>query len=119
MASTLDGQGSQPYFRAAADSCVFRPFRSRLRHREVRSTPYDRADTKTSLSCSRFAPRMRFTRRRLIAGFTTMAAAAGGLAGVRAAQARYYDGPLSDHFDGMRFVDPHGMAPKSIPDLVR
>jgi L-ascorbate metabolism protein UlaG (beta-lactamase superfamily) len=62
---------------------------------------------------------MRFTRRRLIAGLTTMAAAAGGLAGVRAAQARYYEGPVTDHFDGMRFVDPHGMPPKSIGDLMR
>ena len=48
-----------------------------------------------------------------------MAAAAGGLAGVRAAQTRYYDGGISDHFDGIRFIDPHGMPPKSIPDLVR
>jgi L-ascorbate metabolism protein UlaG (beta-lactamase superfamily) len=62
---------------------------------------------------------MRFTRRRLITGLTAMAAAAGGLATARAAQARYYVGPLSDHFDGIRFVDPHGMAPKGVPDLVR
>jgi L-ascorbate metabolism protein UlaG (beta-lactamase superfamily) len=48
-----------------------------------------------------------------------MAAAAGGLASVRAAQARYYDGVPSDHFDGIRFIDPHGMAPKSIADLLR
>jgi len=62
---------------------------------------------------------MRFSRRRLITGLTTMAAAAGGLATVRAAQARYYDGAISDHFDGIRFVDPQGMAPKSVPDLLR
>jgi L-ascorbate metabolism protein UlaG (beta-lactamase superfamily) len=62
---------------------------------------------------------MRFTRRRLITGLSAMAAAAGGLASVRAAQARYYEGALSDHFDGIRFVDPHGMAPKSIADLLR
>jgi len=62
---------------------------------------------------------MRFSRRRLVTGLATMAAAAGGLATVRAAQARYYEGALSDHFDGIRFVDPQGVAPKSIPDLVR
>src|SRR5690349_11563495 len=61
---------------------------------------------------------MKFTRRRLIAGLSTMAAAA-GFAGGRAAHARYYDGPLSDHFDGLRFSDPRGMAPKSVPELVR
>src|SRR5262249_9950399 len=62
---------------------------------------------------------MRFTRRRLVTGLTAVAAAAGGLAGVRAAQARYYAGDLSDHFDGLRFIDPHGVPPKGFPDLVR
>jgi L-ascorbate metabolism protein UlaG (beta-lactamase superfamily) len=62
---------------------------------------------------------MRFSRRRIITGLTTVAAAASGLATVRAAQARYYDGVVSDHFDGIRFVDPHGMAPKGAPDLIR
>jgi L-ascorbate metabolism protein UlaG (beta-lactamase superfamily) len=62
---------------------------------------------------------MRFTRRRLITGISAVAAAAGGLATMRAAQARYYEGVVSDHFDGFRFVDPHGMAPKSVPDLLR
>src|SRR5712691_6639199 len=62
---------------------------------------------------------MRFTRRRLITGISAVAAAAGGLATMRAAQARYYEGVVSDHFDGFRFVDPHGMAPKSVADLLR
>jgi L-ascorbate metabolism protein UlaG (beta-lactamase superfamily) len=62
---------------------------------------------------------MRFTRRRVITGLSAITAAAGGLAAARAAQARYYDGPVSDHFDGTRFVDPHGMPPKSIADLLR
>jgi L-ascorbate metabolism protein UlaG (beta-lactamase superfamily) len=62
---------------------------------------------------------MRFSRRRLITGVSALAAVAGGLAGMRAAQARYYVGSVSDHFDGVHFVDPHGMAPKSLPDLVR
>jgi L-ascorbate metabolism protein UlaG (beta-lactamase superfamily) len=62
---------------------------------------------------------MRFTRRKLMTGVGAFAAAAGGLATMRAAQARYYEGAISDHFNGVRFVDPHGMAPKSLPDLVR
>jgi glyoxylase-like metal-dependent hydrolase (beta-lactamase superfamily II) len=62
---------------------------------------------------------MRFTRRKLITGVGAFAAAAGGLATMRAAQARYYDGAITDHFNGVRFVDPHGMPPKSLPDLMR
>jgi L-ascorbate metabolism protein UlaG (beta-lactamase superfamily) len=62
---------------------------------------------------------MRFSRRRIITGLSAMATAAGGLATGRAAQARYYDGAVSDHFDGLRFKDPHGMPPKSLPDLLR
>src|ERR1700748_1927758 len=32
---------------------------------------------------------------------------------------RYYDGPVSDHFDGEIFFDPHGMRPKRFRDLLR
>jgi L-ascorbate metabolism protein UlaG (beta-lactamase superfamily) len=32
---------------------------------------------------------------------------------------RYYDGPPSDHFNGERFFDPHGVPPKSFADLLR
>jgi L-ascorbate metabolism protein UlaG (beta-lactamase superfamily) len=32
---------------------------------------------------------------------------------------RYYTGPVSDHFDGARFFDPHGASPKSRRDLLR
>jgi L-ascorbate metabolism protein UlaG (beta-lactamase superfamily) len=32
---------------------------------------------------------------------------------------RYYAGPVSDHFDGMRFFDPRGAPPKSRRDLLR
>nr|WP_245431167.1 MBL fold metallo-hydrolase [Rhodoplanes roseus] len=41
------------------------------------------------------------------------------LIGARARAARYYDGPVSDHFDGTYFRDPHGAAPKSFTDLAR
>ena len=59
-----------------------------------------------------------FTRRRLFAGFATFGAVA-GLLGLRSAAARYYDGPVSDHFDGTRFFDPHGSPPKSLAMLLR
>jgi len=32
---------------------------------------------------------------------------------------RYYDGPVSDHFDGQRFFNPQGVPPKSRRDLLR
>jgi len=32
---------------------------------------------------------------------------------------RYYNGPVSDHFDGERFFDLHGAAPKGRRDLLR
>jgi L-ascorbate metabolism protein UlaG (beta-lactamase superfamily) len=54
--------------------------------------------------------------------FTALAAvAAAGLGGIglRASDARYYDGPLSDHFDGERFFDTHGSPPKPPGDLWR
>src|SRR6516164_7709841 len=31
----------------------------------------------------------------------------------------YYKGPASDHFDGVRFFDPHGPPPRSRRDLLR
>jgi hypothetical protein len=63
---------------------------------------------------------MKLTRRRLFAGLAAVAAAAGGAGfALRSAQARYYDGPVSDHFDGTRFFDPHGAPPKSFLDLAR
>jgi L-ascorbate metabolism protein UlaG (beta-lactamase superfamily) len=63
---------------------------------------------------------MGISRRRLFAGLTAVAAAAGGAGfALRSAQARYYDGPVSDHFDGTRFFDPHGAPLKSFVDLAR
>jgi L-ascorbate metabolism protein UlaG (beta-lactamase superfamily) len=34
-------------------------------------------------------------------------------------RSRYYNGPLSDHFDGLRFFDPFGAPPRSRTDLLR
>jgi L-ascorbate metabolism protein UlaG (beta-lactamase superfamily) len=36
-----------------------------------------------------------------------------------AQRSRYYDGPVSDHFDGVRFFDPAGTPPRSRADLLR
>lgn len=55
-----------------------------------------------------------FTRRRVFTGFASLGAIA-GVFGLRSASARYYDGPLSDHFDGERFFDTNGVPAKSVP----
>lgn len=60
-----------------------------------------------------------FTRRSLLSGLAATLAGAGGLLYGRSAYARYYDGPVSDHFDGMRFFDPNGRPPKRFTDLLR
>jgi len=54
------------------------------------------------------------TRRRLLAGVASIGAIA-GVFGLRSATARYYDGPVSDHFDGTHFFDLNGVPAKSVP----
>jgi L-ascorbate metabolism protein UlaG (beta-lactamase superfamily) len=62
---------------------------------------------------------VKLTRRRVLAALTALSAAAiGGIVG-RGAITRYYAGPVSDHFDGTRFFDPHGVEPKRLTDLLR
>ena len=61
---------------------------------------------------------MKISRRRMFLGFAGLAALGGKLTG-RSAASRYYDGPVSDHFDGMRFFDPHGSPPKKLSELLR
>ncbi len=62
---------------------------------------------------------MKITRRRLFGGLAGLTALAGTGWGAQSANARYYQGPVSDHFDGVRFFDPHGMPPKSFADVLR
>lgn len=62
---------------------------------------------------------MPLSRRRLLWTAAALAAAGLGGLGLRVAQARYYDGPVSDHFDGVRFFDRHGAPPKRLSDLAR
>ena len=51
-------------------------------------------------------------------GLGGIAAAVGGIAWGRARNP-YYSGPVSDHFDGLRFFVPNGEAPKGFVDLIR
>src|SRR5258706_2023326 len=59
------------------------------------------------------------SRRRIVAALGAFSAA--GLLALtgRNAMARYYDGPVSDHFDGTRFFDVNGAQPNSLADLIR
>src|SRR4051812_45946715 len=59
-----------------------------------------------------------FTRRRFLSGVAAIGAVA-GVFGLRAATARYYDGPVSDHFDGTRFFDVNGSPPRTLADQWR
>ncbi|HWM48136.1 MAG TPA: MBL fold metallo-hydrolase [Xanthobacteraceae bacterium] len=60
-----------------------------------------------------------FSRRRLFAGLGALGAA-GGLGFYQSGPHRYYDGPVSEHFDGVRFLDRrHGMPPKSTGEVLR
>jgi L-ascorbate metabolism protein UlaG (beta-lactamase superfamily) len=50
----------------------------------------------------------------------TIAAVTGGLtARSTMAANRYYQGPISDHFDGTRFFNPGGVEPNGFADLLR
>jgi L-ascorbate metabolism protein UlaG (beta-lactamase superfamily) len=62
---------------------------------------------------------MPVSRRRLFAALGALPVIAAGGVVARSAIGRYYDGPVSDHFDGVRFTDPHGVAPKNFRDLAR
>ena len=47
-----------------------------------------------------------------------MAAAAPGAYTWQQSQMQYYDGPVSNHFDGTRFFDPHSSPPNGLPRLM-
>jgi L-ascorbate metabolism protein UlaG (beta-lactamase superfamily) len=61
---------------------------------------------------------MKVTRRRLL-GFFAGAIAAIGVPSVWTYRMKTYAGPVSDHFDGMRFFDPDGVPPKSLHEVLR
>ena len=61
---------------------------------------------------------MPITRRRLFG----LLAGAGALVGVPSlwmSRMKTYDGPVSDHFNGLHFFDPDGSPPKSLREVLR
>jgi L-ascorbate metabolism protein UlaG (beta-lactamase superfamily) len=60
---------------------------------------------------------MRYYSSYLAAALLAGAAAATGV-GMRVARRVYYNGPVSDHFDGKRFFDQHSAPAKRLTDLV-
>ncbi|MCA1454866.1 MBL fold metallo-hydrolase [Bradyrhizobium sp. BRP22] len=61
---------------------------------------------------------MPITRRRIF-GLLAGAAAAIGVPSVWITRMKTYDGPASDHFDGLHFFDPNGAPPKSLGEVLR
>jgi len=61
----------------------------------------------------------RFSRRRLLALLASVPVIGGAGGAVAFNRQAYYSGPVSDHFDGTRFFDPHGSPPKPFTDLLR
>ncbi len=62
---------------------------------------------------------MPLTRRHLFTGLGALGVTT-GIGVERTMPFRYYDGPVSGHFDGARFLDAeHGSAPKSLPQLLQ
>src|SRR5258705_2439026 len=61
---------------------------------------------------------MSITRRRVL-GVLAGAAAVIGVPSVWIYRIKTYSGPVSDHFDGTRFLDPDGSPPKSIGEVLR
>lgn len=61
---------------------------------------------------------MLLSRRRVIAGTAAMAVAAPSAYTWQQSEMRYYDGPVSDHFDGTRFFDPHSSPPNGLHRLL-
>jgi L-ascorbate metabolism protein UlaG (beta-lactamase superfamily) len=62
---------------------------------------------------------MKFTRRRVLGTIAALTGAGGASSLWAARTSNYYDGPVSDHFNGTLFVDPAGMEPRSFSDVLR
>src|SRR6478752_7524040 len=82
----------------------------------ARRTPYN-------ASCAPPCPPIRdpavpITRRRVF-GMLAGAAVAVGVPSVWMSRMKTYDGPVSDHFDGLQFFDPDGVPPRSLGQVLR
>src|SRR5512134_1581149 len=62
---------------------------------------------------------MKLTRRRLLTLMPTAGLVLGGGAYVQAENSPTYEGPLSDHFDGLRFFDPKYISRRGALDFWR
>src|SRR6186997_2252915 len=61
---------------------------------------------------------MNLTRRRFLTVLAGTAAAI-GVPSAWMSRMKTYDGPVSDHFDGLHFFDPDGVPPKSLGEVLR
>ena len=61
---------------------------------------------------------MPITRRRFFGSFAGLAAAI-GVPSLWMTYMKTYEGPVSDHFDGLQFFDPDGVPPKSLAEVLR
>jgi L-ascorbate metabolism protein UlaG (beta-lactamase superfamily) len=59
------------------------------------------------------------SRRNLIVSLAAALGFGGSAGWLRSWLSPYHDGPVTDHFDGTRFRDPHGAAPKGFLDMAR
>ena len=61
---------------------------------------------------------MPITRRRVF-GLLAGGAALVGVPPLWMSRMKTYDGPVSDHFDGLTFFDPDGAPPRSLGEVLR
>src|ERR1700759_5439709 len=61
---------------------------------------------------------MKLTRRRVL-GASAGAAVAIGVPTIWLTRMKTYSGPVSDHFDGLHFFDPHGAPPRTLGEVLR
>ncbi len=61
----------------------------------------------------------RLTRRAVLKGLGALGIGGGAFAFLPARSNAYYSGPVSDHFDGVRFFNPNGLKPRGFAQLLR
>lgn len=61
---------------------------------------------------------MKLTRRRVLGALAGSAVALGGPS-IWLSRMKTYSGPVTDHFDGLRFFDPDGAPPRSLTEVLR